>query len=199
MNKCCIICTWTWSYIYIDTQHQNMVSEPYKWTVRSQIYINILWGRCIASLTKRFPKSLINSYTLYYHGSIWCANAWTGIVWICCNTKKFRGHADLMFSGPLKDKDDSAKVSYLLLWMGEKGRDIYRTLVLTKEQRKSVNDICEAIERHVQPKSNPVFSRYKFYNEKQGERTTEAFIKRLKTLSVECAYGPNYHDDLICD
>jgi len=37
------------------------------------------------------------------------------------------------------------------------------------------------------------------YNEKQGERTTEAFIKRLKTLSVECAYGPNYHDDLICD
>ena len=92
--------------------------------------------------------------------------------------KKFRGHSDLMFSGPLKDKDDSAKVSYVLLWMGEKGRDIYRTLVLTEEQR---NDICEAFERHVQPKSNPVFSRYKFHNEKQGERTTEAFITRLKT------------------
>ena len=113
--------------------------------------------------------------------------------------KKFRGHSDLMFSGPLKDRDDSAKVSYLLLWMDEKGRDIYRTLVLTEEQRKSVKDICEAFERHVQPKSYPVFSRYKFHNEKRGERTTEAFITRLKTLSVECAYGPDYRDDLIRD
>ena len=33
----------------------------------------------------------------------------------------------LMFSGPLKAKTEEEKVSYLLLWVGDKGRDIRHT------------------------------------------------------------------------
>lgn len=29
--------------------------------------------------------------------------------------------------GPLKSKSEEKKVSYLLLWVGEKGRDVYNT------------------------------------------------------------------------
>ena len=33
-------------------------------------------------------------------------------------------HTALMFSGPLKAKTEEEKVSHLLLWVGDKGRDI---------------------------------------------------------------------------
>ena len=36
-------------------------------------------------------------------------------------------HTALMFSGPLKAKTEEEKVSYLLLWVGDKGRDIRHT------------------------------------------------------------------------
>lgn len=70
--------------------------------------------------------------------------------------KKFCSHSKLIFSGPLKEKDEDMKIMYLLLWMGKKGQEIYKTLTLTEEQRKSVNGTCNAFEQHVQPKSNPV-------------------------------------------
>ena len=43
--------------------------------------------------------------------------------------KKFRQHAELMFSGPLNEKSEEEKCSYLLIWVGEKGRarDIHNT------------------------------------------------------------------------
>ena len=41
------------------------------------------------------------------------------------NWKKFLQHAKLMFSSPLADKSEEQHVSYFLIWIGEKGRDIY--------------------------------------------------------------------------
>ena len=40
---------------------------------------------------------------------------------------KFEQHARLMFAGPLSDKTQPQRVSYLLLWVSEKGRDIFST------------------------------------------------------------------------
>lgn len=113
--------------------------------------------------------------------------------------KKFRQHAELVFKGALKEKDEEVHVTYLLLWIGEKGREIYNTLSLTEAQKKSVKDTCEAFQKHVQPKSNPVFARYKFNNEVQGENSVEQFITRLKVLSKDCSFGEEYIDDMIRD
>ena len=41
--------------------------------------------------------------------------------------QKFMRHTALMFSGPLKSKTEEEKVSYLSLWVGDKGRDIQHT------------------------------------------------------------------------
>ena len=41
--------------------------------------------------------------------------------------KKFRQNAELTFSGQLNEKSEEEKCSYLLIWVGEKGRDIYKT------------------------------------------------------------------------
>ncbi|XP_053394473.1 uncharacterized protein LOC128555628 [Mercenaria mercenaria] len=83
--------------------------------------------------------------------------------------------------------------------MGQKGREIYKTLVLTADQKKSVKATADAFEKHVQPKSNPVFARFKFNNEVQGENTMEQFITRLKILENDCCYGEAYKEDLIRD
>ena len=51
--------------------------------------------------------------------------------------KNFKQHAELIFKGPLADKDEQEKCSYLLLWIGDKGRYIYNTWTdLTMNKKK---------------------------------------------------------------
>ncbi len=54
-----------------------------------------------------------------------------------------------MFDGPYKDKSDEAKVAYLLLFVGERGREIYNTLNLSADDRKSVTRINDAFQHHL--------------------------------------------------
>ena len=113
--------------------------------------------------------------------------------------KKFCHHAELIFAGALRDKDPEVHCTYLLLWVGEKGREIYNTLTLTNDQKKDVSEICSAFQTHVQPKSNPVFARYKFNTEVQGDNSVEQFITRLKVLSKDCSFDATYVNDMIRD
>ena len=58
-----------------------------------------------------------------------------------------------MFSSVLKDADDEEKVSYILLWSGEKGLDIYNSWTFTKkEDRKKPAIIFERFENQLEPK-----------------------------------------------
>ena len=52
--------------------------------------------------------------------------------------KKFRQHAELMLSGTLNEKSEEETCSYLLIWLGEKGRHIYNTwtYLTDKNQKK---------------------------------------------------------------
>lgn len=38
---------------------------------------------------------------------------------------KFQAHVELIFKGPLKDKTEEDEIIYLLLWVGDKGREIH--------------------------------------------------------------------------
>ncbi|KAK2560683.1 hypothetical protein P5673_016445 [Acropora cervicornis] len=52
--------------------------------------------------------------------------------------KRFREHVELMFSGPLATKKEEEKCSYLLIWCGERGRDIANTWSnVTGDHRKN--------------------------------------------------------------
>lgn len=44
--------------------------------------------------------------------------------------RKFRQHGELISAGALKDKTEDVHVTYVLLWLGEKGPEIYNTLTL---------------------------------------------------------------------
>ena len=105
--------------------------------------------------------------------------------------KRFRQHADLMFSGPLLSESEAEKVSYLLIWVGEKGRDIHNTFSnITEQNRDKLETYYTNYEQYVTPKSNKVFARFKFHTRVQTPADTfDAFVTDLKLLVQECGYA----------
>jgi hypothetical protein len=61
-----------------------------------------------------------------------------------------------MFQDPLKKKAADEKCAYLMIWVGEKGRNVFSTWNMSVEKN------YENVEAYVKPKSNQIFSSYKF-------------------------------------
>ena len=112
--------------------------------------------------------------------------------------RRFQQHADLMFSGPLRDKPEEDKCSYLLLWIGEKGRDVFNTWTLNAEERKFLKTYYDRYKDYFTPKSNPIYCRYRFHQRAQeSSEPFEHFVTDLKLLVKDCAY-PN-PDEMVRD
>ena len=106
--------------------------------------------------------------------------------------RKFKLHVDLMFSGPFKEKGEDEKCSYLLLWVGDKGRDIYNTWTLTEDEAKVLKSYYDRFEAYAMPKTNVIFARYKFHEKIQGvNEPFEQFVTDLRLLVKDCNYANN--------
>ena len=113
--------------------------------------------------------------------------------------KKFHSHVEL-FKGPLHEKDEEIKVTYLLLWVGDKGREISNTWAdMTADDRKKLGPHYKQFKDYVQPKLNPIFARFKFNNCVQGAQPVEQFITQLRVLAEDCKYGVGVKDEMIRD
>ena len=104
--------------------------------------------------------------------------------------RRFKQHVELMFTGPLKSRSEQEKCSYLLIWVGQKGRDIYNTWSdISDDDRKKLETYYERFENHVSPKANPVFARFKFHSRVQeSSETAEKFITALRILAQDCDF-----------
>ena len=77
-----------------------------------------------------------------------------------------------------------------MLWVGDKGREIYSTWELGAEEAKKLNTYYTKHEAYVKPRSNRVFARYKFHHNVQQEgESFEQFLTDLKLLVKDCGYG----------
>lgn len=108
--------------------------------------------------------------------------------------QKFRQHADLIFAGPLSDKDEVVQRTYILLWIGQKGRDVYSTWTFSEDNVKLLKPLYDKFEKYVQPKANPIFARYKFNNITQGSDTFDEFVTKLRIAAKDCDYKPDSND-----
>ena len=115
--------------------------------------------------------------------------------------KAFRQHVEFMFKGPLRAKNEEERCCYLMLWVGEKGRRIFSTWPwdMTDAQQKVLQEYYDRFQAYVQPKSNPIFARYKLHSKIQepGE-TVQQFVTALKLLVKDCEYG-QAEDDIVRD
>ncbi|MET0104994.1 MAG: RNase H-like domain-containing protein [Sedimenticola sp.] len=112
--------------------------------------------------------------------------------------QKFKLHVSLIFTGPLKSKTEEEQVSYLLLWVGQKGREIYKTWSgISEADAKKLDTYYTRFKNYVQPKLNPIFARCLFNNEKQGSDNIDVFVTRLKTKAIDCNFAER--DNMIRD
>lgn len=103
--------------------------------------------------------------------------------------RRFKQHVELMFTGPLKSSSEEQKCSFLLLWIGDKGRDISNTWTLTEDQAKKLQTYYDSFSAYLTPKANPIFARYKFHEKTQASgESFEHFVTDLKLLVKDCGY-----------
>lgn len=63
-----------------------------------------------------------------------------------------------MNTGPLKGKSEKEQIAYLLLWIGDKGRDIHSTWTdISEEDVDKIQTYYDRFRAFVQPKLNPIF------------------------------------------
>jgi len=99
-------------------------------------------------------------------------------------------HVELMFTGPLKSRNKAEKCSYLLIWVSQKGRDIYNTWTdISEDDRQKPQTYYDRFENHASLKSNPVFARSKIHSRTQDTLgTAEKFITALQMLAQDCDF-----------
>lgn len=103
--------------------------------------------------------------------------------------KNFHQHVEFVFKGPLSTKTEEVQCNYLMLWVGEKGRNIFSTWGMDDDDKKKLKEYYDRFEKYVEPKSNKVFARYKFQSKVQSEaESAEQFIGELKILVKNCGY-----------
>ncbi|KAK7877179.1 hypothetical protein WMY93_032102 [Mugilogobius chulae] len=112
--------------------------------------------------------------------------------------RRFKQQAELMFSGPLREKEEPDKCSYLLLWIGEKGRDVYDTWTLTADEAQKLKTYYDKYAAYITPKSNLIYARYRFHEKVQAnDESFEHSVTDLKLLVKDCGY-PN-SDEMVRD
>ena len=63
--------------------------------------------------------------------------------------RKFRRTCEYIFDGPLANKDNTVKVQYLMLWVGEDGRDIRDGWGLAVDDKTLLAPHWKGFEDHV--------------------------------------------------
>lgn len=106
-------------------------------------------------------------------------------------------HAELVFTGSLKEKLQEEKVSYFLLWLGDKGdiRHIWNDI--THDDAQMLDIFFTRFRNHLRPTLNPIFAMYQFVNEIQKDETFDSYVTRLRLKAKD--YDFANEDEMLRD
>ena len=97
--------------------------------------------------------------------------------------KSFKQYCQLIFDGPLNQKEEKVKATYILLWFGEEGRKIFTSFELSDEEKQKL----EVIFAYVEPKSNFRIARYQLQGFRHSDdESVDSFMARCKIQAQEC-------------
>ena len=103
--------------------------------------------------------------------------------------RKFKRTCEYIFNGPLATKDEAVKVQYLMLWVGEDGRDIRDGWTLSEANSKILASHWTGFENYAKPKSSFRVSRCQVRAIKQEQNETiDAFMTRARIIANYCEY-----------
>ena len=103
--------------------------------------------------------------------------------------KLFRQKCEFIFEGPLDGVDQKKQVRHLLLWVGDKGLEIYNTTTRADaEDKNKTKEVLDALENYIKPQSNQILSRYQLRYLKQGDMPLEEFVTKVHLLVDDSGY-----------
>ncbi|KAL9972661.1 hypothetical protein ACROYT_G019013 [Oculina patagonica] len=104
--------------------------------------------------------------------------------------RRFSRQAKCIFEGPFHDKDDSVKVSYLKLCVGDKELDVFEGFTFAKhEDATQLTVVVKKFEEYCVPRKKHVMAVLKFSERRQGDNESfESFVTDLKILVKDCGY-----------
>ena len=114
--------------------------------------------------------------------------------------KLFRQKCEFMFEGPLEGVDQKKQVRHLLLWVGDKGLEIYNTTTWTVDDDKDkMEPVLNAFENYTKTQSNQILSRYQLRCLKQGDMSLEEFVTKARLLVDDSRYPAAVKDESLRD
>ena len=114
--------------------------------------------------------------------------------------KLFKQKCNLIFDGPLAEKDEAYKVRMLLLWIDDKGLEIYNAHDFpTAAAQLVLANVWNVLEAYVKPRSNKVLASYQLRCLKQDDLTFDEFQTKAKLLLAECDYPRDARDRILRD
>ena len=112
----------------------------------------------------------------------------------------FRQKCELIFNGPLEDREEAYKVRMLLLWIDDKGLEIYNAARWDAvADRLRLQPVWQKLEAYVRPRSNQILARFQLRCLKQGDLSLEEFLTRARTLIDDSGYGDNVKEEVLRD
>ncbi|KAI8516719.1 hypothetical protein Bbelb_053000 [Branchiostoma belcheri] len=106
--------------------------------------------------------------------------------------KKFKQKTELAFKSFLKDTEPEQQVSYILLWVGSQGLDLFNSWEFTGEDAgdaKKPDKILEKFETHLEPKTNHRIYRYEFQGiQQKPDEPIDDYVARLKNVAKKCKF-----------
>ena len=102
----------------------------------------------------------------------------------------FRQYCQLIFDGPYSTKSEKEKVTYLLLWIGRQGLDVYNSFTWDNtDDRHKLTEVWQKFSDHIEPKVNSWLARYTLQQFRQSpEESVDAFISRCRTQAAKCKF-----------
>ena len=114
--------------------------------------------------------------------------------------KLFKQKCELIFAGPLHELEEDKKVRLLLLWVGDKGLEIYNTATFDTEADKlKLDKVFEKLEAYAKPQSNQILARFQLRCLKQGDMPLEEFVTKARLLIDDSGYSAEVKDETLRD
>ncbi len=113
--------------------------------------------------------------------------------------KRFKQHCQFAFNGPLATKSEIEKVNYLMMYIGDKGREIYTTFNWKPAEgegrdripaeNETLATVYAKYEEYVAPQCNEIRATVNFNRRKQeSNERFEDFVTALRLLVKDCGY-----------
>ena len=105
--------------------------------------------------------------------------------------RSFRQYCDLIFEGPYAKKTEREKVTYLLLWIGQHGIEIYNSWGWSDERdAHKLTTVWKRFSDHIEPKVNAYLARFQFSQLKQHPaEAVDDYIARCRVAATKCKFN----------